>query len=356
MEVTANLSEVTIPIDFKQIKIKIDAKTLEEAEEIENSNSNVVFFKTFPFTFCKDDLEIFGDFWIREDKPNNEGKTKIYLGMSLYNMKTFFADMEIVLSNVDTKGKLIECKSKFLEATSYDGYALRSKIYDEKFPNNNKRAAVQNVCFLDEPISCISTSLKAKINLMIRPSKSFNMNNQMQNFMSILSHEAISQFAQDNNFSMICQGEDFKFNKSLLSMISEVFSRMIQASNSKEALTNSMVIDDFDPDTIRAFQRVAFANEEIKDTDLTPELLMFAQKYLIKPLVAKIKNKLMDSMTNENIFDVIKVAYLIDDEDMFKEACKYLKEKKDDLKDSVEWKTFGKEHPDCMIKALTSIV
>ena len=139
-------------------------------------------------------------------------------------------------------------------------------------------------------------------------------------------------------------------------MTSEVFARMIQASKSKEAISNSVIIDDFAPDTIKAFQRVAFGNEEIKDKDLTPELLMFAQKYLVKPLVTKIKENLMDSMTNENVFDVIKVAYLIDDEDMFKEACKYLKEKKDELKDSVEWKTFGQDHPACMIKALTSIV
>ena len=72
-------------------------------------------------------------------------------------------------------------------------------------------------------------------------------------------------------------------------MISEVFARVIQASNSQEALTNSMVIEDFASDTIRAFQRVAFGNDEIKDEDLTPELLMFAQKYLMKKLVMKIK-------------------------------------------------------------------
>ena len=113
MEVTANLSEVTIPIDYQQINVKIDVKTLNDGEEIKSSNSNMVFFKTFPFTFCKDHLEIFGDFWIREDKPNDEGKTKIYLGLSLYNMTTFIADMEMVLSNVYNQDKLIEWKANF---------------------------------------------------------------------------------------------------------------------------------------------------------------------------------------------------------------------------------------------------
>ena len=351
MEVTANLSEVTIPIDYHQIKVKIYVKTLNDGEEITSSYSNVELIKTFPFTFCKNDLEIFGDLWIREDKPNNDGKSKIFLGLSLYNMKTFLADMKIVLSNVDTQGKLIEWKSKLLEANYYDVCAFRSKIHNEKFPNNKKRATVENEYFLDEPISCISTSLKAKINLMIKPSKLSN--NEMQNFKSILSHEAMSQFSRESNFSIICQGEELKFNKYLLSMISEVFARMILASNSKEALSNSVEIDDFSPDTIRAFQRVAFGNDEIKDEDLTPELLMFAQKYLMKKLVMKIKARLMDSLTNENIFDVIKAAYLIDDQDMIKEASKYLWKNMQQLKGTPEWNAFKIEHSVCMIEALT---
>ena len=351
MEVTANLSEVTIPIDYHQIKVKIDVKTLNDGEEITSSYSNVELIKTFPFTFCKNDLEIFGDLWIREDKPNNDGKSKIFLGLSLYNMKTFLADMKIVLSNVDTQGKLIEWKSKLLEANYYDVCAFRSKIHNEKFPNNKKRATVENEYFLDEPISCISTSLKAKINLMIKPSKLSN--NEMQNFKSILSHEAMSQFLRESNFSIICQGEELKSNKYLLSMISEVFARMILASNSKEALSNSVEIDDFSPDTIRAFQRVAFGNDEIKDEDLTPELLMFAQKYLMKKLVMKIKARLMDSLTNENIFDVIKAAYLIDDQDMIKEASKYLWKNMEQLKGTPEWNAFKIEHSVCMIEALT---
>ena len=351
MEVTANLSEVTIPIDYHQIKVKIDVKTLNDGEEITSSYSNVELIKTFPFTFCKNDLEIFGDLWIREDKPNNDGKSKIFLGLSLYNMKTFLADMKIVLSNVDTQGKLIEWKSKLLEANYYDVCAFRSKIHNEKFPNNKKRATVENEYFLDEPISCISTSLKAKINLMIKPSKLSN--NEMQNFKSILSHEAMSQFSRESNFSIISQGENLKFNKYLLSMISEVFARMILASNSKEALSNSVEIDDFSPDTIRAFQRVAFGNDEIKDEDLTPELLMFAQKYLMKKLVMKIKARLMDSLTNENIFDVIKAAYLIDDQDMIKEASKYLWKNMEQLKGTPEWNAFKIEHSVCMIEALT---
>ena len=61
----------------------------------------------------------------------------------------------------------------------------------------------------------------------------------------------------------------------------------------------------------------------------------------------------MDSLTNENIFDVIKAAYLIDDQDMFKKASKYLLKNKEQLKGTAEWNAFKKDHSDCMIEALS---
>ena len=66
----------------------------------------------------------------------------------------------------------------------------------------------------------------------------------------------------------------------------------------------------------------------------------------------KIKARLMDSLTIENIFHVIKAAYLIDDQDMFKKASKYLLKNKEQLKGTPEWNAFKKEHSDCMIEAL----
>ena len=42
---------------------------------------------------------------------------------------------------------------------------------------------------------------------------------------------------------------------------------------------------------------------------------MFAQKYLMKPLVAQCKEQLFGTITNENVFDIIKTSYFIDDKD-----------------------------------------
>ena len=210
MGVSAKKIDVITQIEFHQIKVKIDVNIHNEGEDHTKESA---LFKTFPFTFFIDDLEIFGDFWMRENKPNNEGKTRTVLGLTLYNMKTFVADMKMHFSNVDNQSTRIEVGMK--SAVFRNSKILRSKIHNDKFPENYDHASVHNELFLDEALSSKHTSLNSQINLLIKASKSSTKNNQMQNFVSLLSHEAISQLAQDNNFSMICQGEEFKFNKSL---------------------------------------------------------------------------------------------------------------------------------------------
>ena len=107
-------------------------------------------------------------------------------------------------------------------------------------------------------------------------------------FKHFISSEVISQLEVEKNFTIKCHGESFQFNKNLLSKMSEVFKQMV-GGNSKEAKSNCVEINDFAPKTIRAFDRVAFGNDPIKNEDLTTDLLMFANKYFMKPLMQKCK-------------------------------------------------------------------
>ena len=79
---------------------------------------------------------------------------------------------------------------------------------------------------------------------------------------------------------------------------------------------------------------------------------MFANKYLIEPLVAKCKDQIIGTLNNEDVFDVIKAAYLINDEEMLMAASKHLKKNLNELKNSEEWLTFEKSNPTCMNKVL----
>ena len=80
------------------------------------------------------------------------------------------------------------------------------------------------------------------------------------------------------------------------------------------------------------------------------ELLMFAQKYLMKPLVAKCREQLFANITHGNVFEIIKTAYFIDDEDIFKEASEYLKANSEELKDTDDWLSFEEANPKIIAK------
>ena len=365
LEVITKPNEVKIPIDFQEVKIKIHVNILEEGEDQTNNFSHLsrtynhsALYKTFPFSFLSGETRIYGDFWVKEDWKETNGKSPFYHGVRLFNLTSFLVsmNMNMKMTNENGQGERYETKTGLVAPVVSSGCSanvLRSKIIKEMLPYNNQNAYVFGEdCFLNDTIlnsnsnSHLNCEIKFYINPIIESAKKSNLK-------SIFCDDAISHLDKDKNFTLICDGQMFHFNKTLLSILSEVFGTMVQASNTKEALTNSVEIDDFTPDTIEAFQRVAFGNDEIKDEDLTPDLLMFAQKYLMKPLVTKIKLKLLDSLTNENIFDIIKTAYLIDDEDMINEASDYLMKKMAQLESTEEWKIFGKNNPDCMIKTLT---
>ena len=179
--------------------------------------------------------------------------------------------------------------------------------------------------------------------------------NNLNNLVSSISAQAIDQFNEDRNFKIISNGEDFYFNKTLLSLVSEVFQKMLQG-NSKEAQDNCVEISDFSQDTIRTFEKFSFSSEKIKPEEITIELLMFANKYFMKPLETECKNYLLSTLNKDNLQVFIKAAYDIDDEKMLKVGAKYLSRIKSDLKDSEEWKKFEDLNPKCMMKVYRSIV
>ena len=94
----------------------------------------------------------------------------------------------------------------------------------------------------------------------------------------------------------------------------------------------------------------------IKPEEITVELLMFANKYFMKPLETKCKNYFISILNKDNLLDFIKAAYDISDEKMLKIGAKYFSRIKSDLKDSEEWKNFEDLNPKCMMKVYRSIV
>ena len=69
-------------------------------------------------------------------------------------------------------------------------------------------------------------------------------------------------------------------------------------------------------------QKFSFGTEKIKPGETTVELLMFANKYLMKPLESQCKADLTFKLDKDNLMDFIKAAYDIEDENMIKIGAK----------------------------------
>ena len=335
--------------DVHEVKIKVNINTNDCENVSQNCADDCVVNRIHGFSVNLDGKKIFGDmcFHVAHD---DEGT--LDYGIILYDERCFSVDLYL---NFKMNG------DEEITEENYDRYSNVGRKLSEMTPTSLKYQEVSFMSYEDEvyfKTGGIDTDTTFLITGEITLKFDFittvlsKKTQKVSNFKSLLCENAFESFDGKKDFTIVCQGNEFHFNKTLLSMISEVFEKMIQESYSKEARNNSVEIDDFSLNTIKAFQRVAFESEDVKDEDLTPDLLLFAQKYFILPLIKKCKKHLLDSLTCENIFEIITVAYLIDDNDMLKTASKFFSRNYDELKNTEELKDFEKSNPMCMIKVL----
>ena len=128
---------------------------------------------------------------------------------------------------------------------------------------------------------------------------------------------------------------------------------MIETSDTQEAISGRVSIDDFSPDTIEAFERVMFDNDVgLDEEDLTVDLLKFANKYCISPLIKVVAHHLGNNLSFENIFQVIEAAYLIDNDDLLQASARFINGNSGHFKTNDKWKRFKDQHQKCAVKLL----
>ena len=174
----------------------------------------------------------------------------------------------------------------------------------------------------------------------------------IQNVTFWFSNEAIENLKKDKNFIINCKGQFFHFNKTLLCIVSDVFRAMIQGQLGQEAQDGMVKIDDFNPDTIKAFERIVFENKDFEEEDSILHILLFAQKYFMTALKQKCIKYLHENMKPDNIYEIIKIADQIDDENLLKYCARYMRLNRDKLEKDAEWLAFMESHPNCMFKIM----
>ena len=220
------------------------------------------------------------------------------------------------------------------------------KFYDRRNDNFELIGRLIDLSDVERKIA----TFQGTIEIEFKPSYEFVKRQELKN---LLHQDTFGSQTMDPDFTILCGGKEFKFNKSALCFISRVFKAMIENSNTLEATSGCVEIKDFSPETIAAFKNVVFTNDEILYREhLTVDLLMFGNKYAIDSLVKVVADHLKNNLTMENIYPVIESAYLIDDDELLKSCVKFVKANFGKFKDDEKWNQFQKMHPNCAVKTL----
>ena len=268
-----------------------------------------------PIIIKLDGAQVVGDIYKYENSPE--------MGFTLYDVQDF--DMKYDLTAKKYNSQTFQLTGQHL------GSDLKGPITDLTMSTVNRSKKITSYCTckisLDDPRTI--ASIKGKISFRITLKNELQQNENVQSCVtSFFCKDAIENLTQEKNFVIKCDGQEFHFNKTLLCMVSDVFRRMIQGNLGTESQSGFVEIVDFSPDTIRAFQRVVFENKELDVQDPMIELMMFADKYFIIPMKQKCIKGLVSNLSNDNVYEVIKIAAQIQDDDLIKTCAKFLSKSK----------------------------
>ena len=152
-----------------------------------------------------------------------------------------------------------------------------------------------------------------------------------------------------------CQEEKIEFHKSLLSKISDVFRNMVENPNFIESHNGVITMKDVSPDTIKTFKKLLYENQ-IEKTDLDANLLIFCDRYNIKPMVGLCSRHLKKNITRENLMEIVDAAYKINDDDLLKKAMHFVKLNYGSVEDIEQWEEFIHSNPECVAKMMKFIM
>ena len=141
---------------------------------------------------------------------------------------------------------------------------------------------------------------------------------------------------EPEDIGIICNEEEVRFNKAFLCKISDVFSAMLENPHTAESQEGVVKMENVSIEVVKAFKRVLCEGSAVKN-DLDLELLMFADRYNVQPLVKLCKDKALKTISQESIIEIIKTADALNDDEILRAAFDYISDHKGCLKNSPQW-------------------
>ena len=118
---------------------------------------------------------------------------------------------------------------------------------------------------------------------------------------------------------------------------------MLTSDGFEDSKHEATVIKDFSEKTVEDFLKSVY-NETLEKDDFTPELLLIAEKYDFKKLIQNCQDYLSKALDSENAFEILKVAYMTNQDSLMKRTLNFLMENPSNFI-SNEWSQIVKTYP-----------
>ena len=149
---------------------------------------------------------------------------------------------------------------------------------------------------------------------------------------------------------IVCDdGEKIPIAKDLLCKISEIFRTMLENPKALESQNNCIELKNISSETIKAFKNI-MTKDTINPKDLKVELLVFADRYNIQPLVRFCKDNLKNNICKDNFMDIVKAADVIADKDLLQATANFAALNIGTFEKDQEIMNFIKSNPECFAK------
>ena len=197
------------------------------------------------------------------------------------------------------------------------------------------------------------TAINGMIEIVFTPELLHSLRHKiMYKFSTLL--ECVNEQEGPEDAEIHCKNEVIKFHKTMLMKISDVFENMLTNPNFKESHNGIVVIENDEisstsPETIKTFKDILY-HKIVDDDDLNVDLILFADRYNIKPIVKICSEVLSQSLEKENVLKIVDAAYKINDDELLKKAMKYVKQNMKKFEKDSDWKEFAQSNPECNSK------
>ena len=140
-----------------------------------------------------------------------------------------------------------------------------------------------------------------------------------------------------SDLEIICQGKKFQVHKAFLSARSDVFLGML-SHDTKEAKEGQIEITDADPETVENFLGYLYeAKVPSMNVEQASSLMMMADKYNVRALVAACQDHLLENIKDDNVVQILILGYLCKKDELKNAAISMMAKKVGPLKELEDW-------------------